>query len=68
MLPLLRGLVDELAVKQVIWDRKGDGLTIEIRLAWWAPKCLYRKKLDRVVLDLLQEGGIIDADTIWRSE
>jgi hypothetical protein len=65
MVPLIRGLADELSVKRVNWERKGEALTVEVILVWWAPACIYRKRLDKRVVELLREGGVEDARSSW---
>ena len=58
VLPLLEGMIDEVAVDEVLYEREGGHAQMELVLAWWArPRWVYRGRLRTKGKRLLEEGG-----------
>jgi hypothetical protein len=59
IIPLMLGMADELAVREIAYTRQGDHVRVELDLDWWArPRFLYKQRLARKAAQLLVEGGV----------
>jgi hypothetical protein len=57
VLPLLRAMVDELSVKEVIYERSRGVIHVELVLAWWCPPWT-KKRLSELACEKLRAGGV----------